>query len=159
MSLFICLYIPPLASGPVQRTLFDAPAAEPRLPRSAALTSPEDAARDACGALASLAREFSPRVEVHGAGLVTLDARGLARLFGDAKQLGDALRCATADRGLPARIALASTRTTAWLLAHARAGLTIVPPGEEPQWLSPLPLHVLEQLAAKGLGPSLVGRG
>src|SRR5512135_1343874 len=100
MSLFICLYIPPLATAAVQRTLWDPPS--PRL-RSAQAEAPsaDDAARDARGALAALAREFSPRVEVHGAGLVTLDAQGLERLFGDARKLGDELRCATIDRGLP----------------------------------------------------------
>ena len=136
--MFVCLYVPPLAGRPVAR----------------------DAARDADlvarSSLARLAREFSPRVEVHGDGLVTLDVRGLERLFGDAKHLGDELRRAVADRGLPARIALAPTRATAWLLAHARAGLTIVAPGDEQRWLSPLPLHVLEQLAANGLGPGSV---
>ncbi len=132
--MFACLYVPPLASRPAARD--DA----------------RDRERVARGSLATLAREFSPRVEVHGDGLVTLDARGLERLFGDAKRLGDELRRAAADRGLPARIALASARTTAWLLAHARAGLTIVAPGDEQRWLSPLPLHVLEQLAANGLG-------
>src|SRR5512143_135515 len=126
--MFVCLYVPPLAGS--------------RIP------TPDSGLRTpgVCD-LASLAREFSPRVEVHGPGLVTLDARGLERLFGDARRLGDELRRAAADRGMPARIAIASTRTAAWLLAHARAGLTIVVPGEERRWLAPLPLRVLEQLA------------
>ncbi len=131
--MFACLYVPPLASSPAEHE-----AVQPASGRSD---------------LASLAREFSPRVEVHGPGLVTLDITGLERLFGDANQLGDELRRATADRRLPARIVIASTRTTAWLLAHARAGLTVVRAGDEPRWLAPLPLRVLEQLAANGLGP------
>ncbi|MGE5358571.1 MAG: DNA polymerase Y family protein [Bacteroidales bacterium] len=105
------------------------------------------------GDLASLAREFSPRVEVHRPGLVTLDARGLGRLFGDVDALARELRQAAAARGLPARVALAPTRTAAWLMAHARAGVTIVREGDEHRVLAPLPLHVLEQLAANGLGP------
>jgi hypothetical protein len=119
--------------------------------------APDDAARIRRGDLASLAREFSPRVEVHGEGLVTLDARGLARLFGEAGRLGVELRRAAADRGLPARIAIASTRPAAWLVAHARAGLTVVPAGEEAVWLARLPLQVLEQIAVNGLGPGNPG--
>ena len=158
--MFVCLYVPPLAGRPAERLLWDPASPRPGSGQAAGL--PNDDARDrdlvARSSLARLAREFSPRVEVHGDGLVTLDARGLERLFGDAKHLGDELRRAVADRGLPARIALAPTRTTAWLLAHARAGLTIVAPGDEQRWLSPLPLHVLEQLAANGLGPGTATR-
>jgi protein ImuB len=147
--MFACLYIPPLAGS-------RAVTPDSGLRGSTSTPRPEPVegrTPDSCD-LASLAREFSPRVEVHGPGLVTLDARGLERLFGDAKRLGDELRRAAADRGMPARIAVAPTRTTAWLLVHARAGLTIVAPGEERRWLTPLPLRVLEQLEANGLGPA-----
>jgi protein ImuB len=147
--MFACLYVPPLAGRPATSDF--------GLRTSDDGTRPWDMERAASGDLASLAREFSPRVEMHRPGLVTLDVRGLERLFGDANSLGNELRRAAADRGLPARIALASTRTAAWLLAHARAGLTIVPAGDEQRWLSPLPLHVLEQLAANGLGPGAGG--
>ena len=152
--MFACLYVPPLAGSPRSSLTPD---------RVHGHCRPNEAARDradrdlvARGQLASLAREFSPRVEVHGPGLVTLDVRGLERLFGDAPHLGNELRRAAADRGLPARIALAATRTTAWLIAHARAGLTIVACGDERRWLSPLPLQLLEQLAANGLGEPAV---
>jgi protein ImuB len=150
--MFACLYVPPLAG---RRVACD-PASvgcDGRIPDD--VVGPRDSDLVARSSLASLAREFSPRVEVHGAGLVTLDAHGLERLFGDANRLGDELRRAAAERGLPARIALASTRTAAWLMAHARAGLTIVAPGDEPRWLSPLPLRLLEQLAGNGLGPAV----
>ncbi len=139
--MFACLYVPPLAGA---RALT---AHTGHWTSDTGLRTP-----DSCD-LASLAREFSPRVEVHGPGLVTLDAHGLERLFGDAKRLGEELRHAAADRGMPARIAIAPTRTAAWLLAHARAGLTMVAGGEERRWLGPLPLRVLEHLAANGLGP------
>jgi protein ImuB len=158
--MFACLYVPPLAGRPTTSDFgLGAPnaAAALGIRTSDDGTRPWDMERAASGDLASLAREFSPRVEMHRPGLVTLDVRGLERLFGDASGLGDELRRAAADRGLPARIAIASTRTAAWLLAHARAGLTIVPAGDEQRWLSPLPLHVLEQLAANGLGPGVGG--
>jgi protein ImuB len=51
-----------------------------------------------------------------------------------------------AERGLTLRIALASTRTTAWLLAHARPGVTIVPAGEDAMVLAPFPLATLMQV-------------
>jgi len=158
--MFACLYVPPLAGRPTTSDFgLGAPnaAAALGIRTSDDGTRPWEMERAASGDLASLAREFSPRVEMHRPGLVTLDVRGLERLFGDANGLGDELRRAAADRGLPARIAIASTRTAAWLLAHARAGLTIVPAGDEQRWLSPLPLHVLEQLAANGLGPGVGG--
>ena len=157
--MFACLYIPPLAGSRGIRLQPDLIAGlRPSTSDLGLRTSDDDVRCSARSSLAALAREFSPRVEVHGPGLVTIDARGLERLFGDANRLGDELRRAAADRGLPARIVIAATRPAAWLLAHARAGLTIVPAGEQQRWLSPLPLHVLEQLAAHGLGPGAGGR-
>ena len=79
------------------------------------------------GLLESVAREFPPRVEVHEGGLVTLDIDGLGRLFGTAAEIGQALRCAAADRGAHPHVAIAGTRTAAMLLALGRAGLTVVP--------------------------------
>ncbi len=156
--MFACLYVPPLASPLTLRPLARGGLVGPRTSDDN-VVGPRDVTLIAQGELASVAREFSPRVEVHGPGLVTLDARGLERLFGDAPRLGEELRRATADRRLHARVALASTRTAAWLIAHARAGLTVVAPGDEPRWLSPLPLQILEQLAANGLGPGKGGPG
>jgi protein ImuB len=163
--MFACLYVPPLAGGPAPNHRLPAVSGRQEMergpvgqawpaPRAGSPDAPWDVARASRGDLASLAREFSPRVEVHGPGLVTLDACGLERLFGGARNLGEELRRATAARGLPARIAIASTRTAAWLLVHARCGLTAVPAAEERAALAPLPLHVLEQLARNGLGPS-----
>ena len=53
-------------------------------------------------------------------------------------------------------VAVASTTTAAILLAHARAGLTVIPRGEEAAALAPLPLRVLTQL---GVGPLAVDSG
>ena len=41
------------------------------------------------GALLSLASEHSPRVEVHGTGLVLLDVDGLGQLWGPSRQIGE----------------------------------------------------------------------
>src|SRR5215510_5498607 len=77
-----------------------------------------------------VARQFSPRYEVHG-DLVVIDVRGLDRLFGDARAIGEELRREAADRNLRARVAVAGTQTAARVLAIARPGLTIVATGGE----------------------------
>ena len=113
--------------------------------------------------LLSVARDFSPRIEecsgrpstrAHGAPSnverreVTLDLSGLTRLFGDAKTIAQEIRRTAADRGLRVRIAIASTRTAARLLAHHRAGITVVDAGDEAAALDELPIELLEIFAA-----------
>jgi protein ImuB len=137
--MFACLFQPTCQQG-----LFEvAPRVTDASP--AGRREPERAALDA------LAREFSPRVQVHRDTLVSLDIGGLGRLLGTPADIGDALRREAADRGLYPHIAIASTRTAALLLALARAGVTVVPPGGERTAVAPLFLAVLRQLP---LGPS-----
>ena len=64
-----------------------------------------------------MARGASPRVEIVGPGVVVIDARGLARLFGQEAQVAALCRQQAADRGATAAVAIASTRTAALLLA------------------------------------------
>ncbi len=94
--------------------------------------------------LVSLARDFSPRIDVCGEREVVLDASGLSRLFGDARTLGQELGRAAAERGVHVRMAIAGTTTAARCLVHHRAGLTIVEPGTEAAVLAPLPLRLLQ---------------
>ena len=96
--------------------------------------------------LIQIARDFSPRVETHGDRTVTLDISGLGRLIGEPRSIGEELRRTAAEAGLCVHIAVAATSTAAILLAHARAGLTVVAPGTEAAALAPLPLRVLTQL-------------
>jgi protein ImuB len=93
--------------------------------------------------LLGVARDFSPRIETYGSREVILDLGGLTRLFGDAKTIAAELRRTAADRGLRVRIAIAGTRTAARLLAHHRAGITIVEPGDEAAALADLPIALL----------------
>ena len=93
--------------------------------------------------LLGVARDFSPRIETYGSREVILDLSGLTRLFGDAKTIAAELRRTAADRGLRVRIAIAGTRTAARLLAHGRAGITIVEPGDEAAALADLPIALL----------------
>jgi len=98
--------------------------------------------------LVQVARDFSPRIETHGDRTVTLDISGLGRLIGEPRSIGEELRRTAADAGLRVHIAVASTSTAAILLAHARAGLTVVPRGDEANMLAPLPLDLLDRLPA-----------
>jgi protein ImuB len=99
-------------------------------------------------ALMDLARDFSPRIEAPAPGIVTLDVGGLRRLLGGAHTIGEELVRAGSTRGIVAHVALASTRTAAVTLASTRAGLTVVPAGQERAWLAPVPIRFLEPLAA-----------
>src|SRR4030095_1286318 len=61
--------------------------------------------------------------------------------------MSDQLRQTAADRGLRVRIAIAGTRTAARLLAHHRAGVTIVEAGNEAAALAALPLALLVRIS------------
>ena len=96
------------------------------------------------GLLAEVARSFTPRIEARLPSPVLLDLQGLSRVWPDPDRLGHALHDAVQERGVTPHVALASTRITALLVAQARAGVTLVPPGQEARMLAPLPLDVLE---------------
>lgn len=100
--------------------------------------------------LVALAREWSPRVETVRADLVVLDARGLARLFGDPQALAFGLARAGLARGWRIRLAVAATQTAAMLLALGRPGVTVVPAGQEAVALAGLPLELLAEFDAVG---------
>ena len=117
--MFACLFLPPSPSSDANRR------------------------REDVRKLVELAREFSPRVEGDRRDLVSLDVSGLGRLLGDARAIGEQLRRAAADRGLPVHVAVAGTRVAAMLLAFVRPGMTIAPPGEEAARLAGLPLSAL----------------
>ena len=97
----------------------------------------------------AVAREFSPRIEVHADREITLDLSGLSRLFGDARAIAEELRRTAADRGMRVRVAIAGTRAAARLLVRHRAGITVVEPGTEAEALAPLPLALLDAIAGE----------
>ncbi len=110
--------------------------------------------------LAAIAREFSPRIEVHaGRGLeaceVVLDLAGLERLFGDARAIADQLRRTAADRGVRVRVAIAATRAAARIVVRSRAGIAVVSPGTEAAVLAPLPLALLDAVREPGPGAAV----
>ena len=142
--MFACLYLPRPVSGSPGRG-----GKRGRVPFSG--ESDEKGTRPLFphAALVQLARNFSPRVETHGDRTVTLDVNGLGSLIGDPRSIGEELRRTAADAALHVHIAVAATSTAAILLAHARAGLTVVPRGEEAAMLAPLPLRMLSQLGCR----------
>ena len=104
------------------------------------------------GALEAVARACSPRVEWQGDAGIAFDARGLARVIGPPAEIAREVSRVAAGHGLVVRVALAGTTTTAWLLAHARSGVTIVAPGEDAAALAPLPLGWLGALTDQAEG-------
>ena len=90
----------------------------------------------------AIARDFSPRIERHGASSVVLDVGGLGRLLGDAQAIGAELDRAAAGSAASLRIAIARTQTAARLLAIGCPGLTVAP-GEVAAAIAPLPIEAL----------------
>ena len=86
----------------------------------------------------------SPYDEDNGADGFFLDIEGAAHLFGGEAQLIADLAGRLQKLGLPARLAVASTPGAAWALSrfHA-AALFVLPPRQEAQALSPLPIKAL----------------
>ena len=138
--MFACLYLPPRANALPERG--KGQGARGVLPHA----THEPHATYAT--LVQVARDFSPRVETHGDRTVTLDISGLRTLIGEPRAIGEELRRTAADAGLRVHVAVAATSTAAMLLAHARAGLTVVAPGTEAATLAPLPLKTLAQLGS-----------
>jgi protein ImuB len=110
------------------------------------LPLPASAPTAISGGLEEVAREVSPRVEIHKPGLVTLDARGLDRLLGAPREIGVELQRGCAVRHLPASVTVAGTRTAAMLLAVSAPGLAVVAAGDERRRVSPLPLGCLPRI-------------
>lgn len=130
-GLCACLYQPPLPIAP-----------------NAAVPGDPSAGTSAAGPLSPLvaiAAEFSPRYEQHRPDLVSVDVRGLSRLFGSPKAIGAEMRREAASRGLRVHVAIAPSRMAALVLALARPGLTVVTAGVA-EALASIPLSLLEQL-------------
>jgi protein ImuB len=86
----------------------------------------------------------SPYDEDNGADGFFLDIEGAAHLFGGEEELIADLAARLHKFGLPARLAVASTPGAAWALSrfHSSA-LLVLPPRQEAEALSPLPIKAL----------------
>jgi protein ImuB len=98
------------------------------------------------GVLLEIARACSPRVEAHGDRAVLFDAAGLDRVIGPPRAVADEIQILAGQQGLIVRVALAPTAVTAWLLAHARPGITVVEASQAAAALAGLPLDLLARL-------------
>jgi protein ImuB len=94
-------------------------------------------------ALAEWCARFSPAVAIDPPGGLILDITGVAHLWGgEAAMMADLIK-RLATNGLPARTAIAGSPGAAWALAHFASDRTIAPPGEEAEFLAPLPVAAL----------------
>lgn len=185
VSLYACLYQPPL---PGQWSVHTTGGADTSTPfesgagpvDSAFRTADDDAARRGADAtrhgraevdlqgrpspspLIAIAAEFSPRYEQHRPDLVSIDVRGLSRLFGTPRAIGAEMRREAASRGVRVHVAIAPTRMAALVTALVRPGVTIIPTSGVASALADVPLTVLEQVHEESspgsLGVSVEGR-
>ncbi|MFI5395038.1 MAG: hypothetical protein ACHQ9S_05850 [Candidatus Binatia bacterium] len=95
-------------------------------------------------ALCDAAESFSPRVEDAGGGIAYLDLDGLGPLCDSESQLVNALAQRALRLGLAAQVGVASSKVAAYLAACHGGGVTVIPPGEEWNFLAPVPIKLLE---------------
>ena len=94
-------------------------------------------------ALLDVGWSVSPRVEDTAADTIVLDIAGLTSLFGSVKNLAEALAERAASVGLHPHVAVASNIEAAIHAARGFHGIVLIPPGEESERLSSLPVEVL----------------
>jgi protein ImuB len=94
-------------------------------------------------ALLDAAWSFSPRIEDTAIDTVLLDLAGLTTLFGSYENIALQIKSRCLALGLDAHVAISTNPETARVLACASSGLTIVPEGNEAQFLKSLPVDLL----------------
>src|SRR5215471_16505992 len=99
------------------------------------------------GVLEAVARACSPRVVPWQDTAVVFDASGLDRAIGPPARIASEVGRLAAERGVPVRVALAGALSTAWILAHARPGVSMALAGTEAATLSTLPLDALRSIS------------
>ncbi len=110
------------------------------VPKLIARARDTECERTAQEALVEVAETFSPRVEDADEGLVFLDVSGLERHFASELDLGKAALRAAENVGLPARCGLAASKLAARVAAELPKSPRVVEPGQEAEFLAPLPL-------------------
>jgi protein ImuB len=131
------------------------PQARALCPKLVARSRDEECERAAQEALLEVAERFSPRVEDAGEGMAFIDLNGTERLFarrngsGDSAELnpeldlGRSLISSAEAEGLPARVGIASSKLAARIAAGLPDSPVVVAPGQEAEFLAPLPLSRL----------------
>lgn len=110
------------------------------VPKLIARGRDNEAERTAQEALLEVAESFSPRVEDAGDGVVYIDVSGLERHFENDRELGLAAMHAAQGIGLPIRVGIAASKLSARVAAELPKSPTVVEPGNEAEFLAPLPL-------------------
>jgi protein ImuB len=91
--------------------------------------------------LLDCARQFSPILEITSDHTVTLDIRGLDRLYGSVERIAHEMQLRI---GIPANLAIASNPDTAIYAAQGYSGVTVIPRGAEGAKLAPLAVNLLQ---------------
>ena len=94
-------------------------------------------------ALLDIGWSVSPRIENTAEETIILDLAGLSGLFGTEKDIGAHLAKRSCECGLLTNIAVAANIETARIAARGFPGITVIPEGEESQYLSSLHVSVL----------------
>ncbi|HEX8169013.1 MAG TPA: DNA polymerase Y family protein [Thermoanaerobaculia bacterium] len=110
------------------------------LPKLIARGRDSECERTAQEALLEVAETFSPRVEDAGDGVVYIDISGMERHFDSEDDLGKAILRACDRVHLPARCGIAASKLAARVAAELPKSPRVVKPGQEAEFLAPLPL-------------------
>jgi len=94
-------------------------------------------------ALLDIGWSISPRIEDTAQDAIVLDISGLTSLMGVEKEIGARLIERLTACGLRGNVAIASNIDTALIVARGFAGVTVISPGEESQYLSRLSVRAL----------------
>jgi protein ImuB len=108
--------------------------------------SPEQE-KTAHAALLDVGWSVSPRIEDTAPGTIVLDLAGLTSLFKSLENIAAILAERSRTVGLRPNIAVVSNIEAAIHAARGFAGITLIPPGEETERLSSLPVEVLRPSA------------
>ncbi len=103
--------------------------------------------RIAHAALLDIGWSVSPRIEDVAEDAIVLDLTGLTGMFGSEKDIGTRLDALSSDCGLSSHIAIAANIDTAQIAARGFPGITVIPSGQESEYLSGLPVSVLSPSA------------
>jgi protein ImuB len=106
--------------------------------------------------LLDCAQSFSPRVEDAAADTAILDLAGMESLFGKLPEIACDLFRRSAGLGLDVNVAVASNPDAAVLAARGFSGVTVIPLGQEAEFLGSLPVEVL--FADRGEGKEGQGK-
>jgi protein ImuB len=99
--------------------------------------------KTAHAALLDIGWSVSPRMEDVAQDAIILDLSGLTSLFGSEKDIGAHLAHRASECGLLANVAIISNVETAQIAARGFPGITVIPLGQESEYLGRLPASVL----------------